>query len=225
MWPEHGEGYHPWGVTDAEWDRRTGTSRGHADNYALYNAPAGTEQRMAVYYYLNANDDRATRESVLAYTHNDVFKPVPGYKVMTGHFHMDFNELLRDRKTWITSHPGSRSSAHWESTSFTWATSMTTPIPAIRATPLRGAESLFRGFRACLRQRFPGHSRRRARCLLRRPLVPDDAEAGLLLPYFGSGRGQSWARRKGTSVRPARPSKRIFRSMATYTTSAPRKTS
>ncbi len=99
MWPDLGEGYHPWGATDAEWKRRTETSRGHADNYALYNAPAGTEQRMAVYYYLNAGDDRSTRESVLAYTHNDVFKPVPGYKVMTGHFHTDFNEQLRDRKT------------------------------------------------------------------------------------------------------------------------------
>jgi hypothetical protein len=54
---------------------------------------------MAVYYYLNAGDDHSTRESVLAYTHNDVFKPVPGYKVMTGHFHTDFNEQLRDRKT------------------------------------------------------------------------------------------------------------------------------
>ena len=99
MWPDQGEGYHPWGATDAEWKRRTETSRGHADNYALYNAPAGTEQRMAVYYYLNAGDDRSTRESVLAYTHNDVFKPVPGYKVMTGHFHTDFNEQLRDRNT------------------------------------------------------------------------------------------------------------------------------
>jgi hypothetical protein len=99
MWPDQGEGYHPWGATDAEWKRRTETSRGHADNYALYNAPAGTEQRMAVYYYLSAGDDRSTRESVLAYTHNDVYKPVPGYKVMTGHFHTDFNEQLRDRKT------------------------------------------------------------------------------------------------------------------------------
>jgi hypothetical protein len=99
MWPDQGEGYHPWGATDAEWKRRTETSRGHADNYALYNAPAGAEQRMAVYYYLNAGDDRSTRESVLAYTHNDVFKPVPGYKVMTGHFHTDFNEQLRDRNT------------------------------------------------------------------------------------------------------------------------------
>ncbi len=97
MQPERGEGYHPWGVTDAEWKRRTGTSRGEWDNFALYNAPPGTMQHMAVYYYLNARGGQATQEAVLAYTHNDVFKPVPGFKVLTGHFHMDFNEMLRDR--------------------------------------------------------------------------------------------------------------------------------
>ncbi len=97
--PERGEGYHPWGVTDAEWARRVRTSRGEWDNYALYNAPPGTEQQMAVYYYLSAKSDHPTQEAVLAYTHDDVFKPVPGFKTMTGHFHMDFNELLRDRNT------------------------------------------------------------------------------------------------------------------------------
>jgi hypothetical protein len=99
MWPEVNEGYHPWGTTDAIWDKRTRTSHGHADNDALFNAPAGTKQRMAVYYYLNAKGDAATHDAVLAYTHDDVFKPVPGYKIMTGHFHMDFNEQLRDRNT------------------------------------------------------------------------------------------------------------------------------
>jgi len=34
---------------------------------------------------------------VLAYTHNDVFKPVSGFKVLSGHFHLDFNEMLTDR--------------------------------------------------------------------------------------------------------------------------------
>jgi len=38
MQPEKNEGYHPWGVTDTEWKRRSGTSEGHWDNYALYNA-------------------------------------------------------------------------------------------------------------------------------------------------------------------------------------------
>ena len=95
--PETGEGYHPWGVSAEVWKIRTGVSRKQWDNFALYNAPPGTLQHMAVYYYLNAHGDRATQEAVLAYTHNDVFKPVPGFKVLTGHFHLDFNEMLRDR--------------------------------------------------------------------------------------------------------------------------------
>src|SRR5579859_343725 len=97
--PEKGEGFHPWGVTDAEWKRRSATSEGHWDNYALYNAPPGTTQHMAVHFYLSPEDDRATQQAVLAYTHDDVFKPVPGYKVLASHFHLDFNELLRDRQT------------------------------------------------------------------------------------------------------------------------------
>ena len=54
---------------------------------------------MAVYYYLSAKNDRATQQAVLAYTHDDVFKPLPGFKVLTGHYHMDYNEMLRDRNT------------------------------------------------------------------------------------------------------------------------------
>ncbi len=49
--PEKGEGYHPWGASAEEWRRRTGTSQSEWDNYALYNAPAGTMQHMAVYFY------------------------------------------------------------------------------------------------------------------------------------------------------------------------------
>ena len=97
MQPEQGESYHPWGVTDAMWTSRGRESRGHVDNFALYNAPPGTEQRMAVYFYLSPQGDRATQAAVLAYTHDDVFKPLPGYKVMVGHFHMDFSVQLLDR--------------------------------------------------------------------------------------------------------------------------------
>ncbi|MGD1074405.1 MAG: hypothetical protein ABSB15_30230 [Bryobacteraceae bacterium] len=64
--PEKGEGYHPWGVTDTEWKRRSATSEGHWDNYALYNAPAGTLQHMAVYFYLSPEDDRKTQQAVMA---------------------------------------------------------------------------------------------------------------------------------------------------------------
>jgi hypothetical protein len=65
----------------------------------LYNAPPGTLQHMAVYYYLSAKDSHATQQAVLAYTNGDTYKPVPGFKVVTGHYHMDFNEMLRDRNT------------------------------------------------------------------------------------------------------------------------------
>jgi hypothetical protein len=99
MQPEVGEGYHPWGVTDAEWKRREGTSESEWDNFELYNAPPGTMQHMAVYYYLSSEGDRTTQQAVMAYTHDDVFKPVPGFKVLTGHFHLDLNEMLRDRNS------------------------------------------------------------------------------------------------------------------------------
>ena len=99
MQPERGEGYVPWGVTDAIWEKRTTSSRDEWDNFALYNAPSGTLQHMAVYYYLSAKDVRATQQAVVAYTHDDVFKAVPGFKVVSGHFHMDYNEMLRDRNT------------------------------------------------------------------------------------------------------------------------------
>ncbi len=99
MQPERGEGYAPWGVSDEIWNKRVDTALRQKENYALYNAPAGTLQHMAVYYYLSPRDEHATQQAVLAYTHGDVFKPIPGFKVITGHFHMDFNEQLRDLKT------------------------------------------------------------------------------------------------------------------------------
>jgi hypothetical protein len=99
MQPEHGSGYAPWGETEAVWDRRVHVARSQIYNYALYNAPPGTVQRMAVYYYLSAEGDHATQQAVTAYTHDDTYKPVPGFKTVTGHFHLDFNEMIRDRGT------------------------------------------------------------------------------------------------------------------------------
>lgn len=99
MQPEHGEGYKPWGISDAVWNRRANVSREQQDNFALYNAPPGTEQHMSVYYYLSAANPEATSKKVLAYTHNDVFKPLPGFKVLSGHYHMNLNEMMSDRGT------------------------------------------------------------------------------------------------------------------------------
>lgn len=97
---DHEEMYRPYGRSDEVWNRRLGQARSFAQgNFALYNAPPGTWQRMAVYYYLSAENPETTRQYVMAYTHNDTFKPLPGYKVAISHFHTHFNELLADAGT------------------------------------------------------------------------------------------------------------------------------
>jgi len=96
---EHEEEYRPYGVSDEVWNRRASQSRHNLGNFALYNAPPGTWQRMPVYYYLSAEDSAATQRAVLAFTHEDRFKAMPGYKVVVSHFHTHFNEMLRDAKT------------------------------------------------------------------------------------------------------------------------------
>jgi hypothetical protein len=96
---EHEEEYRPYGVSDDLWTRRVNQSRHNLGNFALYNAPPGTWQHMALYYYLSAGDAAETRHNVLAYTHGDQFKPILGYKVEVGHFHTHFNEQLSDAGT------------------------------------------------------------------------------------------------------------------------------
>ena len=76
-----------------------GETRGHLNNFALYNAPPNTLQRMPVYFYLSPTDSRSTQQAVMAYTHDDVYKPMPGYKVLVSHFHFHFNEQLTDAGT------------------------------------------------------------------------------------------------------------------------------
>src|SRR5262252_1036586 len=56
-------------------------------NYALYSARPGTWQRMAVYFYVSHEPAQAAIQSALAYTRDDHYKPVPGYKVLATHFH------------------------------------------------------------------------------------------------------------------------------------------
>ena len=94
--PDRETGYKPVGISDQEWTKSVGESRGELNNFALYNAPPGTLQRMAVYFYLSPEDGRATQQDVMAYTHDDVYKPLPGYQVMVSHFHFHLNEHLTD---------------------------------------------------------------------------------------------------------------------------------
>jgi hypothetical protein len=67
----------------------------YVENFALFNAPPETVQRMGVYFYPSADTADATRQSVMAFTHGDTFKPVAGYKTMVNHFHLRFTERVR----------------------------------------------------------------------------------------------------------------------------------
>jgi hypothetical protein len=96
--------YKPLGISDEKWERTAHEARHDINNFALYNAPPGTWQHMPVYYYLNGDNGRATQSAVMAFTHDDNYKPLPGYKVMVSHFHMHFNDQLRDAGT-LDVHP------------------------------------------------------------------------------------------------------------------------
>jgi len=96
---EHEEEYRPHGVSDEVWNRRVRQSRQNLGNFALYNAPPGTWQHMPVYYHLSPENAESTERSVLAFTHDDRYKPVPGYQVAVSHFHTHFNEQLSDAGT------------------------------------------------------------------------------------------------------------------------------
>jgi hypothetical protein len=90
------EPYRPYGVSDEIWNKRAAEARHDINNFALYNAPPGTWHRMPVYFYLSPENSRATQEDVMAFTHDDTYKAVPGYQVLVSHFHMHYNEQLTD---------------------------------------------------------------------------------------------------------------------------------
>ncbi|HEV3214624.1 MAG TPA: hypothetical protein VGZ27_02830 [Vicinamibacterales bacterium] len=77
------------GMPDREEDAQ------YVENFALYNAPPGTVQKMGVYLYASPETSEAARQAVLAFTHGDAFKPVAGYKTMVNHFHLDFTGRQR----------------------------------------------------------------------------------------------------------------------------------
>src|SRR5262245_46794028 len=67
----------------------------YVENFALFNAPPGTWQQMGVYFYASADAAEAARQSVMACTHNDTFKPIAGYKTFVNHFQLRFTERVR----------------------------------------------------------------------------------------------------------------------------------
>jgi hypothetical protein len=88
-----GGGTYSIGVTMPE--AESDTFPQYEQNYALYNAPPGTWQKMSMYFYASPEPGEATRQAALAFTHEDVFKPVPGYKTFVNHFHLRVTDRMR----------------------------------------------------------------------------------------------------------------------------------
>jgi hypothetical protein len=55
-----------------------------------FNAPPGTRQRLNFFCLLSTDNAAVTLANVKRYTHGDSYKPLPGYKTMTSHFHNEF---------------------------------------------------------------------------------------------------------------------------------------
>jgi hypothetical protein len=63
-------------------------------NWSLYSAPPGTMQRMKAYFYPTLGASDAAFQAALAFTRNDVYAALPGYKVMGSHYHTDLGRDL-----------------------------------------------------------------------------------------------------------------------------------
>ena len=79
------------GVRQAEQRRRRRSTQA---NFALYSARPGTCSACRCIFYPSAEPAQATLDAVLAFTHGDRYKPLPGYQVMNHHYHMDLGQRL-----------------------------------------------------------------------------------------------------------------------------------
>jgi hypothetical protein len=66
-------------------------------NFALYSAPPGTDQRMPVFFYISPDSGEEAIKRSLEFTNDDKFKPLPGYKVMGHHYHVGLVKRLKNK--------------------------------------------------------------------------------------------------------------------------------
>ncbi len=58
--------------------------------YPWSNAPPGTKQRLSLFLSLSPDGPRAAVDDVLRYTNADRFRPLPGYKTVSSHWHLAY---------------------------------------------------------------------------------------------------------------------------------------
>ncbi len=65
------------------------------ENWSLFSARPGTEQRMTVFLYPSLGKADEALAKSLAFTNSDVYRPLPGFQVMSHHYHMDMSQRLQ----------------------------------------------------------------------------------------------------------------------------------
>ncbi|MEX2130709.1 MAG: hypothetical protein WD772_04430 [Pseudohongiellaceae bacterium] len=65
-------------------------------NWSLYSAPPGSAQQMVGYFFPSLARPDETRQLVLDFTNGDVYRTLPGYKVMGSHYHTNVGRQLLD---------------------------------------------------------------------------------------------------------------------------------
>ena len=69
-----------------------------------FDAPAGTEQHLSVFYFVSPGNGEAALKAIASYTREDRFAALPGYKTFTSHYHVEHTlDFLRRQKEQSTS--------------------------------------------------------------------------------------------------------------------------
>lgn len=63
-----------------------------------FNAPPGTKQRMNFFCLLSTEKNSKVLEDVKQFTHSDSYVPLPGYKTMGSHFHIEHTSNVLSKK-------------------------------------------------------------------------------------------------------------------------------
>ncbi len=68
-----------------------------------FDAPAGTAQHLAVFYFVSPGNGDTALKAIADYTHEDRFAELPGYKTFTSHYHvehtLDFLHRQKEQST------------------------------------------------------------------------------------------------------------------------------
>ncbi|MBM3738454.1 MAG: hypothetical protein FJW39_21955 [Acidobacteria bacterium] len=92
--------HHGWvgrGAADVGLGIRQPEDDGAGFYYPWLNAPPGTEQRMGMFLWVSDREGPVALDEALRFTNRDRFRPLPGYKTLTSHWHWGYTIQALDR--------------------------------------------------------------------------------------------------------------------------------